>query len=200
MFWDSVSGIYDLFVYIYNRKVHKSLCREINELISSSDDVIECACGTGMLTEGIAQRCNRLIATDFSSKMLKKAEKKCKTYSNVSFEKADILHLSYPDQSFDKVIAANVIHLLDEPLGALEELNRVCRKGGTLIIPTYMNKQANKKTSAFVVTIGKAGADFKRQFDFDTYKKFFSDAGYSNVKFSLIEGKVSCAVAIITKQ
>ena len=57
-----------------------------------------------------------------------------------SLPSADILHLDYPDESFDKVIAANVIHLLDEPLKALSELDRVCRKGGSIIIPTYMNR------------------------------------------------------------
>ncbi len=45
-----------------------------------------------------------------------------------------------PDESFDVVIAANVIHLLDDPYKALSELDRVCRPGGKLIIPTYVNK------------------------------------------------------------
>lgn len=33
-------------------------------------------------------------------------------------------------------MAANVIHLLDEPLKALVELNRVCKDGGMIILPT----------------------------------------------------------------
>ena len=101
--------------------------------IKYEDDVLECACGTGLLTRHIAPVCRHIVATDFSEKMLERARRKCLDYGNASFEYADIFHLDYPDESFDKVIAANVIHLLDEPLKALSELDRVCRKGGSII-------------------------------------------------------------------
>lgn len=71
-----------------------------------------------------------------------------------------------------------MIHLLDNPLTALDELNRVCKDGGMLIIPTYMNKDSKGKTSDFAGAVGKAGADFKRQFTVDSYRQFFLDAGY----------------------
>lgn len=51
----------------------------------------------------------------------------------------------------------------------------------------------------FANIMGKAGADFKRQFTYDSYKEFIEDAGYKNVEYSLIEGKIPCAVAVITK-
>lgn len=73
--------------------------------------------------------------------MLKKAKKKCKKLNNVEFVWADITHLNYEDGSFDKVVAGNVIHLLDDPYSALKELERVCRVGGQLIIPTYINME-----------------------------------------------------------
>ena len=50
--------------------------------------------------------------------------------------------------------------LLDNPLTALGELNRVCIDGGMLIIPTYINKDAKGKTSGFAGAVGKTGADF----------------------------------------
>ena len=75
-------------------------------------------------------------------------------------------------------VAGNVIHLLDEPLKAVAELDRVCRPGGTLIIPTYMNKDRKGRTSGFASAVGKAGADFKRQFTADSYRQFFVEAGY----------------------
>lgn len=72
MFWDTVAGVYDVFVNIINRKTHIRLRNTVSEMISPDDTVLECACGTGMLTSVIAGRCRKLIATDISEKMLEK--------------------------------------------------------------------------------------------------------------------------------
>ena len=130
MFWDTVAGVYDVFVNIINRKTHIRLRNTVSEMISPDDTVLECACGTGMLTSVIAGRCRKLIATDISEKMLDKARKNCQGIGNIAFEIADITALEYPDNSFEKVVAGNVIHLLDDPRGALSELDRVCMPGG----------------------------------------------------------------------
>ena len=162
--------------------------------------MLECACGTGLLTTVIAPRCKRLTATDFSAAMLRRAEKKCAKFGNVQFAQADILHLDYPDESFDAVVAANVIHLLDEPYRALQELERVCRPGGRLIIPTYMNRTDKGRTNRVSGAIGKAGADFKREFTPDTYRQFFAEAGYPDAEYTLCEGRIPCAVAVLQKR
>lgn len=200
MFWDRVAGVYDLFVNVVNRKTHKALRRIVADLIRPEDRVLECACGTGLLTEVIAGKCKALTATDFAPKMLKRAEKNCAAFRNITFRQADITALDWPDGAFDKVAAGNVIHLLDEPMKALGELNRVCRDGGLLIIRTYMNKDRKGKTSVFASTVGKAGADFKRQFTVDGYHQFFLDAGYKDVRLTLADGRIPCAVAVMEKK
>ena len=115
MFWDKIAGVYDLFENVYNGKVNNELCREVAELISADDDVLECACGTGMLTVHVAPKCKRITATDFSRKMLERAAKKCRNYANSSFVFADIMQLDYLDGRFDKVIAANVLFSSPSP-------------------------------------------------------------------------------------
>ena len=200
MFWDQVAGVYDVFVNVINRKTHKQLRQIVSDLIEPEDDVLECACGTGLLSAVIAQKSGRLTATDFSKKMLKKAEKNCAAFQNITFSKADITALAFTDCSFDKVVAGNVIHLLGNPMTALGELNRVCKDGGMMIIPTYMNKNSKGKTSGFAATVGKAGADFKRQFTVDSYRQFFLDAGYSDVQIILADGCIPCAVAVMKKE
>jgi ubiquinone/menaquinone biosynthesis C-methylase UbiE len=200
MFWDRVAGVYDVFVNVINRKTHQNLKRIVSELIRSGDNVLECACGTGLLSAVIAERCGMLSATDYSAKMLEKARKNCAAFYNITFSQADITALPYPDGTFDKVVAGNVIHLLDDPLAALGEMDRVCKNGGMLIIPTYMNRDSKGKTSGFASTVGKAGADFKQQFTADSYKRFFLDAGYSDVRITLADGRIPCAVAVMAKK
>ena len=199
MFWDNVAGVYDVFVNVINRTAHQKLRRIVSSLIEPDDTVLECACGTGLLSAVIAPKCRQLTATDFSEKMLKKAEKNCRSFRNITYAQADITALSFADGSFDKVVAGNVIHLLDNPVTALRELNRVCKDGGMLIIPTYMNKDDKGKTSGFAGAVGKAGADFKRQFTVESYRQFFLDAGYPDVKVSLADGRIPCAAAVMRK-
>lgn len=199
MFWDNVAGAYDIFVNVINRKTHQKLKRIVSSLIEPDNTVLECACGTGLLSAVIAPKCRQLTATDFSKKMLNKAKKNCVVFQNITFSKADITALSYPDGSFDKVVAGNVIHLLDNPMTALSELNRVCKDGGMLIIPTYINKDDKGKTNGFSDAVGMAGADFKREFTMESYRQFFLDAGYPDVEVSLADGRIPCAVAVMRK-
>jgi len=200
MFWDNVAGVYDVFVNVINRRTHQKLKEIVSDLIGPEDTVLECACGTGLLTAVMAPKCRHLTATDFSLKMLKRAEKNCRSFRNITYAQADVTALSFADGSFDKVVAGNVIHLLDAPLTALSELDRVCRDGGMLIIPTYMNKDPKGKTNGFSDAVGKAGADFKREFTLESYRQFFLDAGYSDVEVSLADGRIPCAVAMMTKK
>lgn len=200
MFWDNVAGAYDIFANIINRKANKAVCAAVEMQIFPTDDVLECACGTGLLTGVIAPRCKSLVATDFSAKMLRRAEKKYGKYKNTRFEQTDILNLPYPDECFDTVVAANVIHLLNEPHRALRELDRVCKSGGKIVIPTYMNQTDSGKTNGISDVIGKAGADFKREFTLDTYKQFFSDAGYTDASYVLCTGRIPCTVAVLRKE
>ncbi|MDO4845147.1 MAG: methyltransferase domain-containing protein [Oscillospiraceae bacterium] len=199
MFWDRVAGVYDLFVNVVNRKTHRQLKQIVAAQIARGDTVLECACGTGLLSAAITEKCGRLTATDFSTQMLKRAKKNCAAFRNITFSFADITALPYPDNSFDKIVAANVIHLLDAPEKALAELNRVVKPAGLLIIPTYINKGKKGETNAFAKTVGKAGADFKRQFTAESYRQFFSDAGYADVKVTVAEGRIPCAVAVMKK-
>ena len=205
MFWDKTAPLYDIYEYLYNGKVIRAMCKTVTALIAPADTVLECACGTGIISKPVAHKCRKLIATDFSVGMLKQAKRKClrnthKKRINIKFQRADILRLPFGDNRFDKVIAGNVIHLLDAPQTALAELERVCKKGGKIIIPTYLNQKSKGTTSRAAKLLEKAGAGFKRQFSFQTYQDFFAEMGYADVNYTLINGTMPCAVAVIVKK
>lgn len=199
MFWDKVAPLYELFENIYNGKVNRRLCTEVEQLIDEGDEVLECACGTGMLSRAIVRRASSLVATDFSEGMLREARKKCAKFGNIAFENADITALHYDDNRFDKVVAGNVIHLLDEPEKALNELLRVCKPGGVVIIPTYVNNENHGKQNWFVTMLEKCGAGFKCQFDYPSYQQFFDEMGHPEASFSIVRGKMPCAIAVVRK-
>lgn len=196
MFWDKVSGLYDLFENIYNKSVYQSTGEAVAKYIKNTDKVLECACGTGAISIYIAPVCKKLFATDYSVGMLKQARKKLKAFDNVELLKVDITSIKAKDDSFDVVVAGNVIHLLPDPQIAMKELTRVCKDGGKLIIPTYINGDEGTNKLA-VKFLEKLGASFKRQFDSVSYESFFEEMGYENVAYEIVRGRMSCDIAVI---
>ena len=51
--------------------------------------------------------------------------------------------------------------------------------------------------TAAVKFIELLGANFKRQFDFESYKQFFTDMGYSDVSYEVVDVRIPCALAVI---
>ena len=49
--------------------------------------------------------------------------------------------LPFPNESFDAVVAANVLHLVPDMDVALGAMVRMLRPGGRLIVPTYCHAQ-----------------------------------------------------------
>ena len=199
MVWDKLSPFYDFFENIYNGKCYKGIAEKIKEYVTEDDVILECACGTGLLTLPMAQKCKKLIATDYSVGMLRQAKKKVEMYSNTKVGKASILELPFKDDKFDVVVAANVIHLLDEPDKAISELKRVCKPNGKIILPTYINEE--KKNSIIAAKLlAIFGVKFKRQFSLNSYKEFIALHGISEVIYSVVEGRMPCAFAVIVNQ
>ena len=196
--WDKFSGFYDITEIVYNRKVFLGIGKVCAEYIEKNDRVLECACGTGSISVFIAPECRELTATDLSAGMLKQAEKKLKRFDNVRLRHADVTHLKCPDNSFDKVIAGNVIHLLDEPGKALSELLRVCKPGGKILLPTYISGE-KKSSLAAISLLRRFGVDFKETFKVETYRRFLEDLGHPASEIRVIEGRMPNAIAVIEK-
>ena len=198
VFWDMISGVYDIFEKLYNGKCYDGTATRVAQEINENDIVLECACGTGSISKPVAKKCRKLLATDMSVNMMKRAQKNCRECTNIIFRKANIMSIRSKDNRFDKVIAGNVIHLLDEPYKAVDELLRVCKPGGKVIIPTYIN--AGKSSSELLIKIFDfAGAHFTNQFDRESYKDFFVKGGY-DAEIDIVDGQMPCAIAVITRK
>ena len=49
VFWDRVACVYDVFANVINRKANRALCAAVEPWIEPGDEVLECACGPGLL-------------------------------------------------------------------------------------------------------------------------------------------------------
>ena len=197
MFWDRVAPLYDAFENTVNRASYEGTALAVGQMIGPGDEVLECACGTGAISAAIAPACARLVATDYSEGMLKQARKKLARFPHVVVEQADITDLHYADDSFDAVVAGNVIHLLPEPGDALKELKRVVRPGGTIIVPTYVIPKKRAHTM-FLRLISRFGVHFQEHFDPASYRAFFERMGCTGVTYRVVRGRIPCVIASFT--
>ena len=197
MFWDRVAPLYDAFENTVNRASYEGTALAVGQMIGPGDEVLECACGTGAISAAIAPVCARLVATDYSEGMLKQARKKLARFPHVVVEQADITDLHYADDSFDAVVAGNVIHLLPEPGDALKEIKRVVRPGGTIIVPTYVIPKKRAHTM-FLRLISRFGVHFQEHFDPASYRAFFERMGCTGVTYRVVRGRIPCVIASFT--
>ena len=76
-------------------------------------------------------------AAGFSKKFIKSKKFKINDYSDhphLDFKNIDAQNTGFKDDEFDFVIASNMIHHLPYPLKFFNEMNRILKKGGKLII------------------------------------------------------------------
>lgn len=79
----------------------------------------------------------------------------------------------------------------------IAELKRVCKPKGKIILPVYINKE--KKNSIVAAKLLSAfGVKFKRQFSLESYKEFIASHDIPQVTYSVVDGRMPCAFAVIT--
>ena len=94
--------------------------------------VLDVGCGSGPISAMLRDRGATVAGFDSSAKMVELARKRLGPDADLRV--ADLGGpLPYPDGAFDDVIAALVLHYLEDWTGPLAELRRVLRPGGRLI-------------------------------------------------------------------
>ncbi|MEM3444725.1 MAG: class I SAM-dependent methyltransferase [Thermoplasmata archaeon] len=100
--------------------------------IFNAKDVLELGCGTGVITQEIAERCDgRVVAIDINREFLEIAKRRVKA-KNVEFMEKDAHALPFPSSSFDRVYFANFLMWVREPDKVFSEIVRVLRPSGYL--------------------------------------------------------------------
>lgn len=196
-FWDRFAGLYD-FAESFNDNVYRRMANLTTMLIPFGAKVLDCAAGTGELSLAAAKKAGHVICTDNSERMLAVAREKAETLgaTNISFGKCDIYSINQPDNTFDTVIAGNVLHLLDDPEAALKELCRVTKPGGKILLPCFTTYGSNSKLLKLYKKIGYKG----REFTPNGYCRMIANSHCGRVKAKIIPGKVPCCYAVVYKK
>jgi len=134
--------------------------------------------GTGFMTEGLLKAGLKVVAIDQSENMLDSMKQKFKDYYGLSCIIGDSDTLPIDEQSVNYAFANMYLHHVVEPSIAINELYRILKSGGKLVI-TYLDEH----TFTFLKT---EQHDVWMGFDRNQIKDWFLQAGFKDVTISCV--------------
>ena len=97
--------------------------------------ILDAGCGTGVFTFDLLSRDTKVIGLDISLPMLKRAGQKARGFC---FQRVlgDMLHLPFPEGSFDRVMSVTALEFIADAQTAFGELFRVTKRKGFIVVGT----------------------------------------------------------------
>src|SRR5258707_4339917 len=100
------------------------------------DTVLDVACGPGLLACAFARVARHATGVDMTPAMLEQARKAQQEQGlkNVSWLPGDVYSLPFASAQFSIASSRFAFHHLQDPMAALEEMKRVCKPGGRIVV------------------------------------------------------------------
>lgn len=145
-----------------------------------------------------AERAGRVLCTDMSLPMLAQAQKKAwrQGVTNIKFARRDLLDLPKEDGLFDVVIAANVLHLLEQPQKAVRSLLGAVKPGGKLLVPTFLLGETRPVFRLTIGAYGLLGFRYCHAFTLESYREMLAACCPGRVQVERLDGMVPVGLGI----
>lgn len=145
------------------------------------------ACGTGDSTLAISNMVKEIYGIDYSDEMIKFASLKEKHQTNIHFVATTIEDNIFATESFDVIIAFNILHLLEEFDDVMRRIYHLLKPGGLLISSTVCIGEKKNITTFMINSMSKFGM-FPRV---KSYKCYELEGKISSIGFTIIESVMS---------
>lgn len=139
----------------------------------SEKEILDAGCGVGAFSEPLT-RCNTVYGVDFSEKSLEYAATR-----GLRTATGDLTALDFASGRFDIVLCIGVIQLIEEYLPVIQELARVTKPGGTLLVQTLHKNSIQRKLLGLVEQDKK----FDKMYAMDELQTAFTQAGFEQIQF-----------------
>jgi phosphatidylethanolamine/phosphatidyl-N-methylethanolamine N-methyltransferase len=166
--------VYDLvFGAVFERGRHAAIAAA--ERVGGR--ILEVGVGTGISLPHYSRDC-RICGIDISEPMLRKAQERVTEFGLDNVEGLwvmDAEHLSFPEASFDVIVAQYVITTVPNPEGTLDEFARVLKPGGEIVLVSRVGAEAGLRRSLehwFQPAARKLG--WRTEFSFERYERWAS--------------------------
>jgi ubiquinone/menaquinone biosynthesis C-methylase UbiE len=109
--------------------------------VRPGQQILDVGCGLGDVTRLLGAKVGpqgRVVGTDLSERLIAEARNRTeKTALPVEFRVGNAEHLDWPDNTFDASRADRVLMFMDHPHRALQEMVRVTRSGGRIVVGEF---------------------------------------------------------------
>jgi ubiquinone/menaquinone biosynthesis C-methylase UbiE len=104
--------------------------------IGPDDDVLDVACGPGLVACAVAAVARQVTGIDLTPAMIDQARSRERSLglTNLAWVVGDAQPLPFPEASFSRVITRYSFHHFPDPPGVFAEMVRVCRPGGRVTV------------------------------------------------------------------
>ena len=132
--------------------------------LAPGQQVLDVACGTGLVAFAAADRvgpAGRVSGIDLSGQMVDAAQRRARSLglANVDFARMDAENLALPDASFDVVLCALGLMYLPDPERAVQEMRRVMRPEGRVVIAVWGERSRCGWSSVFGIVDAEVSSD-----------------------------------------
>jgi phosphatidylethanolamine/phosphatidyl-N-methylethanolamine N-methyltransferase len=145
---DFVEGVYEKLAKVYDvifgPTLHPGRLEAIQKMaVGPGDSVLEVGVGTGINLSLYPADCG-VTGVDLSRSMLDKARERIyrKGLRNCRVIEMDAAAMTFPDDSFDIVYAPYLISVVPDPVKVAQEMRRVCRPGGRIVILNHFRSDS----------------------------------------------------------
>lgn len=110
----------------------------VEKYLTSDAQVLDFACGNGKIGLPISSKVAHVTGIDISSGMISLAEQAVteQGLTNLSFVHGTLEQANFATESFDLVVASNILHLLDDPQSTVAQIHQLLKPGGHFISAT----------------------------------------------------------------
>jgi len=167
--YDRWAPIYDL---VFGAVFERGRAAAIAAAERVGGRILEVGVGTGISLPDYARN-TQVCGVDISEAMLRKAQERVSELGLRNVEGLwvmDAEHLSFPDQSFDVVVAQYVITTVPNPEATLDEFARVLKPGGEIVLVSRVGAEAGLRRALekwFAPAARKLG--WRTEFSFERY-------------------------------
>lgn len=146
------------------------------------DKILDVACGPGIIACEFAKKVFHITGIDITPAMIEQTKnlQRERKFDNIDWKLGDVTRLSFEDDSFSLVVTRYSFHHLIEPRKVLEEMQRVCKPDGKILVIEFTPDK--DKTVAYNNVERLRDDSHTGALTFDDLKELMEEAELSNLK------------------